>query len=129
MKIFKKFDFVIILSLLILSFVPHFIFGKTLAKDYNSSYVSIEISGKHYKDIPLSNKDNTLIIETPRGNNTVVVKNNSIQITEADCHDDLCVKQGIISKVGESIICLPHELVIEIKGDNDSSSDDMILSH
>lgn len=129
MKTFKKLDFIIIVCLLILSFVPHLILGKTLAKNYNSTYVSIKISGKHYKDIPLSSTNETFVINTPHGNNTVTIKGDSIQILEADCHDDVCVKQGIISKVGQSIICLPHELVIEIKGDNDSSDDDIILSY
>ncbi|MGL5313562.1 MAG: NusG domain II-containing protein [Peptostreptococcaceae bacterium] len=131
MKIFKKLDFVIIAGLIVISFTPHFILAKTLNKNHTSTYASIKVSGDFYKNIPLSNSDGeqTFLIETPHGNNTVIVNNGSIQIIEADCHDDLCVKQGIISKVGQNIICLPHELVIEIKGDNDSSSDDVILSY
>lgn len=131
MKTFKKFDFIIIISLLILSFVPHFIFAKTLSKNHSSIYAVINISGKHYKNINLypHSDNNTFVIETPHGNNTVIVKDGSIQISEADCNDDLCVKQGKISKVGESIVCLPHKLIIEIKGDKDSSSEDMILSY
>ena len=131
MKIFKKLDFVIIAVLIAISFTPHFILAKTLYKNHTTTYASIKISGDFYKDIPLSNSDSeqTFVIETPHGNNTVIVNNGSIQIIEADCNDDLCVKQGVISKVGQNIICLPHELVIEIKGDNDSSSDDVILSY
>ena len=131
MKIFKKLDFIIIIGLIAISFTPHFILAKNLNKNHTSTYVSIKISGEFYKNIPLSDSkyDQTFIIETPHGNNTVTVNNGSIQIIDADCHDDLCVKQGAISKVGQNIICLPHELVIEIKGDNDSSSDDVILSY
>ncbi|MGL5348633.1 MAG: NusG domain II-containing protein [Peptostreptococcaceae bacterium] len=131
MKIFKKLDFVIIAFLILLSFTPHFILANTLYKKHTSTYASVEISGDFYKDIPLSNLDGEqeLVIETPHGNNTLIINNGSIQIKEADCHDALCVKQGTISKVGQNIICLPHQLVIEIKGDSDSSSDDMILSH
>ena len=131
MKTFKVFDFIIIISLFVLSFVPHFIFGKSLSKTYNSTYAVIKISGENYKNINLYpySDNSTFIIETPHGNNTVTIKDGSVQITEADCNDDLCIKQGEISKVGESIVCLPHELIIEIKGDKDSSSDDIILSY
>ena len=131
MKIFKKLDLVIIVGLITLSFTPHLILAKAIYKNYNSTYASIKISGNFYKNIPLSNYngEQTLIIETPNGNNSLYIKNNSIEIKNADCHDELCVKQGSISKVGQSIICLPHELVIEVKGDSDSSSDDLILSH
>lgn len=131
MKTFKKFDFIIIISLFILSFVPHFIFGKTLSENSASTYAVIKIAGEHYKNINLYpySENSTFVIETPHGNNTVTIKDGSVQITEADCSDDLCIKQGKISKVGESIVCLPHKLIIEIKGDKDSSSEDMILSH
>ncbi|RDY25423.1 NusG domain II-containing protein [Romboutsia weinsteinii] len=131
MKTFKKLDFVIIVFLIILSFIPHFIFAKTLAKSYTSTYANIKVSGKLYKNINLSSfkGEKTLVIPTSHGTNTVLIKDNTIQIIEADCNDALCIKQGVISKVGENLICLPHELIIEIKGDESDSSSDMILSH
>jgi hypothetical protein len=130
MKVLKKFDFIIIVLLIGLSFAPHFIFAKISSKNYESTYASIKISGKFYKNIPLSSfkGKKEFIITTPYGDNTILVKDNTIQVLEADCNDELCVQQGIISNVGENLICLPHELIIEIKGDSDSSSD-MILSH
>ena len=60
----------------------------------------------------------------------LLVKDKSISITHADCHDSLCVSQGSKSKVGDTIVCLPNKLIIEIKGkEEDSSSDDIILSY
>jgi len=35
---------------------------------------------------------------------------------EADCRDGICVDHTPISLNGETIICLPHRLVIEIDG-------------
>ena len=131
MKIFKKLDLIIIVNLVVLSFLPHILFAKTLYKNNSSTYASIKISGDFYKNIPLSSNKNVqhVVIKTPHGNNTLIIKDNSIQIKDADCHDEICIKQGVVSKVGQSIICLPHELVIEIKGDSDSNSNDFILSH
>ncbi|MFR4337598.1 MAG: NusG domain II-containing protein [Lachnospira pectinoschiza] len=37
-------------------------------------------------------------------------------MTDADCPDKLCVKTGMISKTGETIVCLPHRVVVEIIG-------------
>ncbi|MEF9992226.1 MAG: NusG domain II-containing protein [Romboutsia sp.] len=132
MKTLKKLDVVIIVLLVVLSFTPHFIFAKTWSKDYTSTYANIKISGKTCNNIPLSSfkGEDKFVIETSHGNNTIIVKNNTIQIIEADCHDELCVKQGDIFKIGESIICLPHELIIEIKGEESiDSSDDILLSY
>ncbi|GAA0068675.1 NusG domain II-containing protein [Clostridium sardiniense] len=131
MKIFKKLDIIIILFLIILSFVPYLIFAKTLSKDYSSTYANIKISGDVYDNIPLSSfkGEKTLVVKTNHGNNTISIKDNTIKIIEADCRDDLCIKQGVISKVGQTIVCLPNELIIEIKGDESNSDSDTILSH
>lgn len=39
-----------------------------------------------------------------------------VRVIEADCPDQIDVKQGYISRVGEIIVCLPNKLIIEIKG-------------
>ena len=70
-----------------------------------------------------------LSISTDHGNNTIIINGNEIKIVDADCKDKLCIKQGSISKIGKTLICLPNELIIEIKGDEYDSSDDFILSH
>ncbi|CEH32920.1 NusG domain II-containing protein [Romboutsia lituseburensis] len=131
MKTLKKLDIVIIILLFILSFTPNIIFSKTISNSNKLVYASIKIDGKLYDNIPLStNKgEKKSNIKTATGNNSILISDNIIKVISADCKDDLCVKQGEISKVGESIICLPHKLIIEIKGDEKDSSSDMILSH
>lgn len=130
MKIFKKLDIVIIIFLIILSFTPNFILGSKLYKNYSSTYANIKVSGKLYDNIPLSSFKGEKIIDinTPKGSNKILIRNNTVKIIEADCKDELCIKQGEISKVSQTLVCLPHELIIEIKGD-ESNDDDIILSH
>ena len=130
MKIFKKLDIVIIIFLIILSFTPHFILGSKLCKNYSSTYANIKVSGKLYKNIPLSSFKGEKIIDinTPKGTNKILIRDNTVKIIDADCKDELCIKQGEISKVSQTLVCLPHELIIEIKGD-ESNDDDIILSH
>ena len=47
--------------------------------------------------------------------NILVIKNGKAYISEADCHEQICVKHNAISKTGETIVCLPHSLVIEVE--------------
>lgn len=131
MRIIKKMDIVIIAVLLILSFTPHLIFFKTSQKGSKNNYAIIQVDGKIHKKIDLSKvkKSEKVNLNLPNGKNTLLIKNNSIQMKSANCNDALCVKQGNISKVGQTIICLPHKLIIEIKGDELDSKDDLILSH
>lgn len=131
MRIIKKMDIVIIAVLLIISFTPHLIFFKTSQKSSKNNYAIIQVDGKIHKKIDLSKvkKSEKVNLNLPNGKNTLLIKNNSIQMKSANCNDALCVKQGNISKVGQTIICLPHKLIIEIKGDELDSKDDLILSH
>ena len=76
--------------------------------------VVISVEGKIVEEYSLS--DNiTKEIKTDYGYNTVVISNGECFILKADCRDGICVNRGKISKSGESIVCLPHKLIVEIK--------------
>lgn len=128
MGLIKKMDIVIIALLILLSFTPHLIFAKSSLKNSSSTYASIKVDGEHYKDIALSETEE-IKIDLNNKENTILIKNKTIEMKSANCKDELCVKQGSISKVGQTIICLPHKLIIEIKGEETDSKDDLILSH
>lgn len=55
--------------------------------------------------------------------NTLRIQNGSADMIHADCPDQLCVNQRAISKVGETIVCLPHKIVVEVEGENKSDFD------
>lgn len=54
------------------------------------------------------------------GTNVLVIEDGRAYIREANCpgYQD-CVEAGKISKVGETIVCLPNKLVVEIVGEGD----------
>ena len=56
--------------------------------------------------------------ENDKNHNTVVIENGKVRVTEADCPDGICKDYRPISYVGQTIICLPHKVVIEIVGDS-----------
>ena len=83
---------------------------------------SVRFSGmlpSNYEEIDLERvtEPRTLTLEDGRGRNTVLVERGRICVSEADCPDQICVKQGWISDGTVPIVCLPHRLVIEITGD------------
>lgn len=125
---FKKLDFVIIAVLMILSFLPEIILGASVGKGFSNTYAEITVSGELYRTIPLSkNKGEEIIkLETKYGTNLIKINNNKIGIIEADCPDQVCMNPEYIEKPGESLVCLPHKVMIEIKG---MAEDDIILSY
>ncbi|MCD7761061.1 MAG: NusG domain II-containing protein [Clostridiales bacterium] len=55
--------------------------------------------------------------------NRVVIENGAVYIEEASCPDRLCVKQGKIRYAGDSLICLPNRVVVEITGQDELGLD------
>lgn len=55
-------------------------------------------------------------VESEYGTNTVHVERGAISVIEADCPDQICVRQGDITDGAIPIVCMPHRLVIEIEG-------------
>ena len=50
--------------------------------------------------------------------NTVVISDGYVFIERASCDDNTCVKHGRISEVGETIVCLPNDIVVEVAEDH-----------
>ena len=74
------------------------------------------IDGTETARYPLD-KDLRIDIETEGGHvNTLVIEDGKAFIEKADCPDGLCVKQGRIFEEGETVICLPHKVVVRIEG-------------
>lgn len=57
------------------------------------------------------------------GENVIEVRPGSIGIITASCPDKLCVRQGFLSAPLFPLVCLPNELVIEIKEGSSSGLD------
>lgn len=58
--------------------------------------------------------------------NQVVISGGKVQMEEADCPDQICVRQHAISTAGESIVCLPNRVVVTIRGAEESEFDAMV---
>ena len=53
----------------------------------------------------------------------VVIENGQVFVSETDCDDKVCQHTGKISKVNQSIVCLPKNIVIKVTGKNDFQVD------
>jgi hypothetical protein len=103
----KKGD-IIMISVLILTAVCSFLFvfffkaeGKTVViKENNTEIASVSLY-----------EDKTVELE----GNTVVIKNGECYVSYASCPDKICKNHKKISRKGESIICLPNKVSVEIK--------------
>lgn len=123
----KKRDIIFIGVLLVMALIAFFVVDKFIKKDGNK--VVIKVDGEIVKIVNLTDTNNIIVNGYDGGTNTVVIENGTVYMTEADCPDKICVNTGKISKIGETIVCLPHRVVVEIQGEvSQSDSDDSIDS-
>lgn len=67
-------------------------------------------------------EDIEYVIEASGGTNTLIIKEGKADVLAADCPDGICVAHASISKVGETIVCLPHGVVVAIESENKKDS-------
>jgi hypothetical protein len=116
--------FVVILAIFSTLFIRRQAFSST------GKYISVQVNGEEIKKIIFDQKiiGNTIPINTEYGYNLIEIGDEKVRVIEADCPDKIDVKQGYISRIGETIVCLPNKMVVEIKGlDKDTEID--IMNH
>lgn len=117
----KKADLIIIVSVVaivgVLSFFLYFV------NSNSGNTVTVEKDGKIIETLSLD-KDCEKKYDFDGETNTLVIKDGKATVTEANCPDEICANHKPINRSGESIICLPHKLVITVT--NDKSSDNEI---
>ena len=78
------------------------------------AYVRVTVDGEIYGEYKLS-EDAEIRIGDDESYNLLLIKDGEASVIEASCPDKLCVNMGWKSHSGESIICLPNRVVIEIR--------------
>lgn len=113
----------LILIAVFLAVAAVFFAGKCLLYRKVGAAVQIAVDGVTYKTLPLD-KDTTITIDGYNdGSNTLQIKGGYALITDADCPDKLCQKQKKIRYNGETLVCLPHRVVVSVISEEDSDID------
>lgn len=112
-----RYDIILIIGLLVITMVIAMAvrFTKKTGKT-----VVVSVDGVVKYTFPLDEDLEFKIEGYEGGTNYLVIKDGEAYLTEASCPDLLCVHMGKISSQGQSIICLPNRVVVEIRDDNES---------
>lgn len=60
---------------------------------------------------------NMIKIESDSQYNVIYIQDGEVWVEESNCLNQVCVDHSHVSKIGEMIVCIPHKLILEIKGD------------
>lgn len=128
----RPYDIVIIVALIILSFSPLIVFSyqqkqqaqraervaKQRAKSAHNYTAVVSHNGTVLKRVNITTLKKTThyVYRAKDGEtNTITFEPKRVAITKANCSDQVCIRRGWIHKPGQTIVCLPHKVLVEIK--------------
>ena len=95
--------------------------------------VVIAVGGQELERIPLSRFPDEAKTITHNGYTLTLSPavsasgQSGVCISHSDCPTQDCVHTGVITRAGQSIVCLPAQVVIHLEGSPDSGTPDVIV--
>ena len=119
-KIIGKNDIYLIvtLSVMLLILAVVLLLTKKTGKE-----VVVTVNGEVVRTFSLDEDTTYEIQGAGGGRNLLVIKDGEAYITKASCPDHLCINMGRIKRTGQSIICLPNRVTVEIRGEKEAEDD------
>ncbi len=113
----KKSEIVFLIAVLLLGaamFINRGIQNKSALHVMDDEIVVITVDGDEFYKGSLYT-DTELRVETGAGYNLVEISAGKVLVTEANCPGQDCVQHSSITYQGQTIVCLPHKMVITIR--------------
>ena len=102
------------------------VFGiQCFLKMNKGSTIEVSVDGQWYGTYELSVPQTIEVEIDGQTENVLEIKNGVVRMSEATCPDHLCIKQGQISARGETIVCLPHRVIVTVVDGSDAELDSM----
>jgi len=118
---FKKFDLIIYLLIIsIFSFGINYALSLEVKK---GNKVEIYVNNNLKYVYPLQKNKKTYFINTDLGGVDVEFIDMKVRVTSSNSPLKICVKQGFISKSGQTIIGIPDKLLLKITGESEEELD------
>ena len=84
--------------------------------------VVVKIDGETVSEYSLD-EDCEVEIKSGDGYNILIIEDGKARVERASCPDGICSEHRPISRGGESIICLPNKVVIEVHASSNDEPD------
>lgn len=114
---FKKGDMLLLLIILIAGI--SYLGLNFLYKDTGEKTAVISVDGQEYEKIDMNrlNDEKLVHIDLAEGRYIdIVINTEGAYVSDVICPDKICLKTGVIDRVGESIVCLPNRVQVFIEG-------------
>ena len=122
------FDGIVVLAVALLAVVTSVVFYGGLGSKDGAITAVVLHYGEEVARVDLSKLDGEKKIAIDGDYHlTVTLTEEGAQMTHSDCPTQDCVRTGHIHRVGQSIICLPEQVVVKLEGTKQSGDPDLVL--
>ena len=111
----KKKDIIIIALALLAALALYLVSQVSLGAE--ASVVVVTVDGEEVLRKPLAMENRYEIAQDDGSLNVIRVEDGAVFMEEANCRDGLCIRQGKMRNGAKTIVCLPHKVVVQLKGD------------
>lgn len=117
----KRNDIFLLITILILA--ASLLIGYRFFYNHSGDFITISVDGITTNTLSLRENATVSIEGANGGINTLEIKNGAASITYADCPDKLCVHQKKIKNQGETLVCLPHKVIVSVVSSEEGELD------
>lgn len=122
---FNRFDALVLLAVAVLAAVTALWFYSPHGHSGELTVV-ISVGGEETQRTVLSAFTESTV--TSRGYTLrVAAEDGGVAVTESDCPTQDCVHTGVIRRAGQSVVCLPTQVVVHLEGSAASDAPDVIV--
>lgn len=109
---FRPADLILAIGLIAIGFAMSFFI---VTGQDEGTVVVATVDGETYGTYSLK-EDRKVTIEKEARTNTFEIKDGRVSMIRSTCHNHDCIREGAMSSTGETIVCLPNKVILEVKG-------------
>lgn len=115
----KKADVVLFLIILTVGLLISWL---TLSGGRDGDKVTVTKGDRLYGVYSLS-EDRNIEVADGEHINHITIKDGAVSMVSSSCANQVCVNTGAISRAGQTIVCLPNRVIVEITSDEGGGVD------
>ena len=102
-----------------------FISWASLTAGGEGEKVLVTVGGETYGVYDLA-EDRQICVEQNGHTNYITIESGLVSMVYSDCANQICVNTGAVSLAGESIVCLPNRVMVEILAGSEGGEVDVV---
>ncbi len=118
----RRSDKILMIALVGCAILGYLVFRFLNPNSLVGAEVVVSVDGSQYDTYALS-ENQEVKIETGESYNVFRIEDGEVNMISADCPDQICVHHHSIHGNGETIVCLPNRVILEVKGAEQSELD------